>query len=250
MAQQKSILRLRGTIGGITFYKSKDGYMAREKGGVDADRIRKDPAFQRTRENCSEFGRAGKAAKALRNALRNMIQKASDSRVTSRLCAALFKVIQSDTTSPRGERMVALGDCKLLKGFEFNKYGKLDTSLYIPYEATMERSTGKMLVSFSKYVPSDMIMAPSGTTHYQLISGAAAIDFEANTFVYSGAEHPISALDSTESPALELESTLPADTTQPLFLVLGILFFQEVNGEMYSLKNGAFNGLQIIGTEV
>ena len=26
MAQQKSILKLRGTIGGISFYKSKDGY--------------------------------------------------------------------------------------------------------------------------------------------------------------------------------------------------------------------------------
>ncbi len=32
MAQQKSILKLRGTIGGISFYKSKDGYLAREKG--------------------------------------------------------------------------------------------------------------------------------------------------------------------------------------------------------------------------
>jgi len=50
MAQQKSILKLKGTIGGITFYKSKDGYLAREKGGVDASRIANDPGFARTRE--------------------------------------------------------------------------------------------------------------------------------------------------------------------------------------------------------
>lgn len=53
MARQKSIIKLDGTIGDITFYKSKDGYLAREKGGVPADRIRNDPAFQRTRENGS-----------------------------------------------------------------------------------------------------------------------------------------------------------------------------------------------------
>jgi len=31
MARQKGIIKLDGTIGGITFYKSQDGYLAREK---------------------------------------------------------------------------------------------------------------------------------------------------------------------------------------------------------------------------
>jgi hypothetical protein len=48
MARQKGLIKLDGTIGGITFYKSKDGYLAREKGGVCADRIANDPNFQRT----------------------------------------------------------------------------------------------------------------------------------------------------------------------------------------------------------
>ena len=65
MARQRSIIKLDGTIGGITFYKSKDGYLAREKGGISAERIANDPAFERTRENGSEFGRAGKAGKVL-----------------------------------------------------------------------------------------------------------------------------------------------------------------------------------------
>jgi len=34
MAQQKGIIPLKGTIGGITFYKSKDGYIARGKGWI------------------------------------------------------------------------------------------------------------------------------------------------------------------------------------------------------------------------
>ncbi len=60
MARQSGIVPLKGTIGNITFYKSQDGYLAREKGSLDAKRIASDPKFQRTRENGAEFSRAGK----------------------------------------------------------------------------------------------------------------------------------------------------------------------------------------------
>ena len=39
MAKQSGIIKLEGTIGDVTFYKSKDGLLARSKGGVDASRI-------------------------------------------------------------------------------------------------------------------------------------------------------------------------------------------------------------------
>ena len=39
MARQKGIIKLKGTIGDITFYKTQDGHLAREKGGIDANRI-------------------------------------------------------------------------------------------------------------------------------------------------------------------------------------------------------------------
>ncbi|HSQ45116.1 MAG TPA: hypothetical protein VLM16_08980 [Ginsengibacter sp.] len=59
MAKQSGIIPLEGTIGNITFYKSKQGFLAKGKGGIPADRNAKDPAFIRTRENGSEFGKAG-----------------------------------------------------------------------------------------------------------------------------------------------------------------------------------------------
>ena len=83
MARQKGILKLEGTIGDLTFYRSQGRYLAREKGGVDASRIQNDPAFERTRENGSEFGRAGSSGKLLRNSLRELLLKASDSRMVS-----------------------------------------------------------------------------------------------------------------------------------------------------------------------
>lgn len=110
MAKQKGVIKLDGTIGDITFYKSKDGFLAREKGGVPGDRIANDPAFQRTRENGAEFGRAGKAGKVLRNAIRNLLQNASDSRMVSRLTTEMLRVIQADATSERGLRNIIDGE--------------------------------------------------------------------------------------------------------------------------------------------
>src|SRR5215831_4181203 len=125
MAKQKGIIKLKGTIGDITFYKTQDGHLAREKGGIDADRIKNDPAFQRTRENGSEFGRAGKAGKVMRTALRTMLLNSADGRMVSRLTQQMMKVIQADTTSERGQRNVIDGEALLLNGFEFNINGKL-----------------------------------------------------------------------------------------------------------------------------
>ena len=39
MARQKGIIKLKGTIGDITFTKRKMDTLAREKGGIDASRI-------------------------------------------------------------------------------------------------------------------------------------------------------------------------------------------------------------------
>jgi hypothetical protein len=37
-----------------------------------------------------------------------------------------------------------------------------------------------------------------------------------------------------------------AASTKPLFLALGVEFYQEVNGQMYPLKNGAYNPLALV----
>jgi len=93
MAKQTGIIKLQGTIGDISFYKQDGQHYAKGKGGVDAQRIATDPAFQRTRENGSEFGRAGKGSKLLRSAIRLLLQNAKDSRVTSRLTGKMVSVL-------------------------------------------------------------------------------------------------------------------------------------------------------------
>ena len=246
MARQKGIIKLKGTIGDITFYKTQDGHLAREKGGIEASRIRNDPAFQRTRENGSEFGRAGKAGKMLRTALRGSLINSSDGRMVSRLTQQMVKVIQADLINERGLRNVIDGEAELLLGFEFNIRGKLGTSLFAPFVGVIDRVTGNITVDLAPFIPVNMIAAPAGTSHFKIISAGAEIDFEAETFVETHSETAILPWDATPTVAISQTNAVTPASTKPLFLALGIEFYQEVNGQMYSLKNGAFNPLALV----
>ena len=246
MARQKGIIKLKGTIGDITFYKTQDGHLAREKGGIDANRIKNDPAFQRTRENGSEFGRAGKAGKILRTALRALLLNTADGRMVSRLTQKMVEVIQADVTSIRGLRNVIDGEAELLAGFEFNIRGKLGTSLFAPYVGAIDRVSGDITVDIDPFVPVNMIAAPSGTTHFKIISAGAEIDFETETFVEAHSETAILPWDATATVAISQTNAVTPASTKPLFLALGVEFYQEVNGQMYPLKNGAYNPLALV----
>ena len=245
MARQKGIIKLKGTIGDITFYKTKDGYLVREKGGIDANRIATDPAFQRTRENGSEFGRAGKAGKILRMALRPLLLNAADSRMVSRLTQSMMKVIQADTVSVRGLRNVIDGESELLFGFEFNIHGKLGTTLFTPFVANIDRVAGEVKVDIASFIPVNMIAAPSGTTHFKIISGGAEIDFEAETFVVDTSETAILPWDASPTAVISQTNAVTPASTKPIFLALGVEFYQQINGQMYPLKNGSYNPLSI-----
>ena len=245
MARQKGIIKLKGTIGDITFYKTQDGHLAREKGGIDASRIASDPAFQRTRENGSEFGRAGKAGKLLRTAFRPLLLNSADSRMVSRLTQRMVKVIQADLVSERGLRNVIDGEAELLFGFEFNIRGKLGTSLFAPFVGTIDRVAGEIKVDLASFIPANMIAAPSGTTHFKIISGGAEVDFEAETYVVATSETAILPWDATPTAVINQVNAVTAASTKPLFLALGVEFYQQINGTMYPLKNGAFNPLSV-----
>jgi hypothetical protein len=91
-----------------------------------------------------------------------------------------------------------------------------------------------------------MIAVPSGTTHFKIISAGAEVDFEAETFIETHTETAILPWDSTATAAINQVNAVTPASTKPLFLALGIEFYQEVNGAMYPLKNGAFNPLAVV----
>jgi hypothetical protein len=250
MARQKGVIKLQGQMGGVSFYKSQqDGFLAREKGGVDADRIKNDPSFARTRENGAEFGRAGAAGKLLRTAFRTLILNTSDSRMASRLTKEMVKVIQADATNSRGQRNVIDGEAELLLGFEFNFGAKLNRTVFAPYTMNIDRAGGSTEIIVPGFIPNQMIAAPHGATHCKMISAAAEVDFEAGTFSVNTQNTPEIPLTEVATADVILDNAVNGGTASPIFLVLGIEFLQQVNGAFYPLKNGAYNALAIVSVD-
>ncbi|OAD91507.1 hypothetical protein A7A78_03165 [Aequorivita soesokkakensis] len=246
MARQVGLLKLVGTLGDISFYKSFYGFLARAKTGVDRQTILRDPRFRRTRENASEFGRAAKAGKLLRDAIRPVLKNAKDSMTVQRLTQKMVKVLQADPANKRGKRTVTQGELGLLKGFDFNINARLDNTLQISFQTVINPVSGIILLTLNSFRPITDIKVPTGTTHFKILFGAAALNFETIKFLFS---HKDSGILSYDGNAVSIDTIfikLSPNLSWPIFLVLGIEFYQEVNGAYYSLEDGAFNALGII----
>ena len=246
MARQDSVILLVGGLGNLSFYKSVDGYLARKKSFVSAERIRSDPAFQRTRENNAEFSRAGRATKLLRNAFRSLVSASADRSVTGNLTRELIKVIQADTVNPRGQRNVIDGEAGLLEGFDFNRQGPLLKTFFAPFTASIDRATGMMMLDIPPFSTASAMQVPAGATHVRLKTAGAAIDFERNTYSVAGAESDALVIGDGMHGPLRLSQSVSPASMNPLFLVLAVEFLQLVNGMHYPLQSGAFNAMAIV----
>lgn len=247
MAKQKSIIKLQGSIGELTFVKGKGGYYARERSGIDGKRIASDPAFARTRENNAEFGRAGRAGKTLRTALRLQLSHLPKDNVVARVTQSLMRVLKTDPVNVRGARSVAQGDIFLLQGFEFNRNAPLSATFFAPYDVLIDRTNGLLDVSVTAFTPKELLVAPQGATHYKLLSAAVALDFPNDQYEVAAQESGVLPWDQAEAAPLTLSHTLTPDNPYPMLLLLGVVFFQELNGQFYALRNGANNAMAVVG---
>ena len=247
MAKLKSILKIEGTLDELTFYKSNSQYLVKTKGGVSGDRIANDPAFQRTRENGSEFGMSATAGKLVRVAFRNLMMTASDRLVTSRMTKVMTDVKNLDAANARGERHVHEGfglpeGKAVLKGFNFNIKSVLSSILFKSY--ALNTTTGAL--DIAGLVPVNDILSAPGATHLSIRTGWSKVDFamgEFETSISNTVNLPIDGVASTVNLA---HAAAPTLATGLNVFVLLIEFFQEVNGVQYSLKNGGYNSLAVI----
>jgi hypothetical protein len=91
-----------------------------------------------------------------------------------------------------------------------------------------------------------MIGAPSGATHFKINTAGAEIDFTNGTYVVdtqSSVEIPVNGLATA---VIDLVNSVTANSVHPLFLAVGIEFYQEVNGVKYTLRNGSYNSLALV----
>jgi len=246
MGKLTGVIRLKGTFDGLTFYKTEDGHLVKTKSGVSKSRIMNDPAFVRTRENLSEFGLNAKSGKLLRQSISPLLHRAKDSKLSSRMLKVMNLIKNFDSSSARGKRLVRLGIDSLegrllLKGFDFNVHAPLSSVLHALY--TVDLATGAIIIA--DFCPLDQLGIPEGATHVSFGSAFVNLDFETGIFESSYSPTTILELDATISTLILTPEAVPSGTGTLLYLLL-IEFYQEVNGVQYSLRNGAFNVLNVV----
>ena len=246
MAKLKSLLKIEGTLDGMTFYKGKDGYLVRTKGGVSKSRIENDPAFIRTRENGSEFGHLAKSGKVLRQALAPLLIEVKDTSITARVMKLMSQIKNTDTTSIRGSRNVATGLTTnegkgFLKGFDFNANAKLSSVLLTEYQ--LNQTTGE--ISITNLNPLQQISIPGGATHVGFIAGVLSLDFATGQKELQWSPEVKVPINNTETTINAIPTSIPTGSGQTIY-VFKIGFYQEINAVQYPLNNGTFNVLHII----
>ena len=174
------------------------------------------------------------------------MQNAKDKRVVSRLTKDLLAIVKTDTTNERGLRTLQDGNLSLLESFEFNLNGKLGATLFAAFTKTFDRVSGDATLNIAAFSPTVRVAAPTGTTHFKVVMGASELDFENETSTFENDETAILPYSAADTTPIALTASLTANSTLPVVQVLGVEFYQEVNGQMYELKNGAYNALAVV----
>jgi len=263
MAKQTGLVKYSGTMGGVRHFKIKglDGDFAGLAGGPTGEQIQNDDAFARTRENMSEFGGCASAAKSIRVALAQIIKQFSDSRLTGRLTAIMKQINLEDITNARGERSIEISaNQNVLSGLNFNENISLSGIFNAPYTLSNTPARDSATFTIPGFNPANLISAPSGATHFRLVSAiAVASDWQYNpaTGKYEPTDPTLSELSNIQYsgyldlnaavPNTVITSTLPGSPTMTASVsvlnCIGIEFYQQVGPNYYLFASG--NALRV-----
>lgn len=237
MAKNTGVIQLQGNLGNLNF--TKDGQVRQKPPSRPVQAVR-------TMENNSEFSTQTKATSLIGEAFRSCIANAKSRDWHNRLSKISREVMKLDVTNARGQRGIIDDETSLYQGFDFNINAPIGRVLYAQIATALDRATGDCQVVIPALTPSVSIAAPQGATHARYISCSAEVDFENGTLSTTDAASGFVALSNLPQAAVTLNVNVMANAAKPIFVGVGLEFYQEVNGNKYLLQNGQFNPFQIV----
>lgn len=266
MAKNKSFIKLEGTLDGLTFYEKDGQSFVKTKSSVSKKRILSDPAYKRTRENMREFGGAAKAGKAVRSAFNSIAKIMGDSNLSGRL-TGVMKQVNRNSAGIRGEREIDLvSHSALLEGFEFNQVDPLSAQFFPSYGVpTLNANRDVISWVVPDFDTDSFVSAPEGATHFRLLLAGGLVsnyefvsaldqyeptDEEENAFglVAKSADIPLVGMVGSDiTLSVDLGLGAAVSSTVSTVAGIGIIFYQEINGQLYELAQGNALRIALVG---
>lgn len=254
MAKNVGLIKISGKVGDLQFFKKDGKTYVGLSSSLSKDRISKDPAFKRTRENMAEFGGSAAVSKSIRLSLipiKTLIEKNLHNRLT-RMIRQLINL----GSGQRGKRLVEFSlNHTAIKGFELNESASVSEVLQIPVTVTSNTDRNQLVLTIAEFLPVDYLAVPEGATHFRIhLAGLALSDFApagaANKYQPSNTaqhglftnDHTIEIpLDALVTGGISLTVDLPGapalDPDVSLVAMVGIDFLQEINGDFYQFAS-------------
>jgi len=258
MARVTGPFKITGTIDDMNFYQDGDKNIARKAGGgFNGKAIKTKDSMVRVRVNASEFGHCASVKSTFMRALHPYLFRVKGRKVHSAMTSMFVQIKSFDPVSKRGERRVAPG-LTTTDGRNF-----LLTYSY-PERFTIDQALGNRFTvdpvtqscSCNDFDVSG-ISFPEFATHVGLLYGVVVMDFDAiKAQSFLAEEYFIPKKDANHSIVLN-PVTPPSPFTASLvtedeasgdgvhIAVMGVRFYQEVNGVMTKLE--AKRGVGVLG---
>jgi len=263
MAIQNSFIKIKGTLGGLTFYEKNGKSLIKTSGGISKERILNDPNFRRTRENMQEFGASATLGKAFRTGFSGLSREIRSTSIAGRV-TGMMKRINRAGAGNRGERAFEIvANKQLLEGFEFQKDLPLSTVFYAPYDAP-ELDANRSVTTWTvpDFNTGNYMQVPLGATHFKLALHTAVlsdyvfdstdgeyqfvnlVENKQNATAFSNEIPIVGSVGADIALTTDLGFSNPLPATAGVLIAIGILFYQEINGQFYALARN--NALQIV----
>ncbi len=247
MAKQIGVIRLKGTLGDVTYYRSKNGGdLARAAGGgFTTENIKNSPGMVRTRENASEFGHCSSVKKHFRIALAPFLCVRKDGTLHGRMMTLFTDLKKMDPVSVRGQRSVGQGlttdrGKDLLGRFDFTPVCNVAEVL----GATLHYDFANRNLEVTNF-DIHAVGFPSGATHMALTLGLLHFDFD--TLKYQLKTTAPLYLDKTYTgDSFQMGVDLP-DVSGTSLAVLGMKFYDKVGQTFYLFKSANAVGVGNLG---
>src|SRR5690606_32274885 len=161
MAKTQGIVRLRGTIDGVTYTEGVNGRLSRSKSSLDKAKMEGNPKYDLLRLLQRELTMYSKFGALLRSGITTELNRVERYSGVPRLNKILNQIKNEDNTHRMGERTVSEGlrsskGKALLQNFDF--YGKTTVNAVIDKELKLDETTG--VITFEKFNPVKDVIAP------------------------------------------------------------------------------------------